>query len=288
MSWRSRVLAALVALTPLFTPAANADTDFVVTLERARAAVFGTDENFVLPVTQSYVLVTGEPEFTEPPTGIVVVFPGGSGKIRIDEGTLPLNTNNFVVRTRHLMAARGFVVAVLDAASDIQTIPGGLRGLRRTKAVLSDVEVVVADLSARYPGLPIWLHGTSRGAIGAAAYAAAAVAAENEADGLVLSAPVTVTSSAPNEQIADVQLGAIKVPTLLIGHVDDGCFVTPPGDLDGLAETLVNAPKVRVKLFDGGTETLANPCRALSAHGFIGIEPRVVRHVARFIRRNTD
>jgi hypothetical protein len=52
---------------------------------------------------------------------------GGSGKIRIADSTLPLNTNNFVVRIRHQMAARGFVVGVFDAASGIQTIPGSLR-----------------------------------------------------------------------------------------------------------------------------------------------------------------
>jgi hypothetical protein len=76
MSWRPKILITLLGMT-ICPPLASADTDFVITLERDRDPVPDTSESFVPPVTQSDVLVTGEPAFTEPPTGIVLGFLGG-------------------------------------------------------------------------------------------------------------------------------------------------------------------------------------------------------------------
>ena len=43
--------------------------------------------------------------------------------------------------------------------------------------------------------------------------------------------------------------------------------------------------KVKVKTFTGGTTTLSDECDALSAHGFFGIEPRVVSDIGKWIRK---
>lgn len=172
-------------------------------------------------------------------------------------------------------------------ASDILTLPLGLRGLRRSQAHLSDVESVIADLRAKFPGLPVWVNGTSRGTISAAAYAARTPSeSENAARGLVMTSPVTVPSGPPNEELAEVALDAITVPTIIGVHLDDGCFVTPPENASDLASSLGNASKVRVVEFHGGTAALTQPCQALSEHGFLGIERRVTRRIARFVRRH--
>lgn len=84
----------------------------------------------------------------------------------------------------------------------------------------------------------------------------------------------------------DVTLESVNVPSYVVAHENDGCFVTPPSDVTVLESRLsVGSPKVKVKTFTGGTTTLSNECKALSAHGFFGIEPHVVSDIGKWIRK---
>ena len=81
-------------------------------------------------------------------------------------------------------------------------------------------------------------------------------------------------------------LEKIKVPVLIVAHEDDSCWVTPPEGAEDIKKMLSNASRVGVKYFTGGKESLTNPCRAKSAHGFYGIEEEVVRYIANFVKNN--
>ena len=84
--------------------------------------------------------------------------------------------------------------------------------------------------------------------------------------------------------VTDLPLDRIRVPALVVAHEDDECWATPPDGAERIAEGLVNAPKVAVKMFSGGDPPLSKPCHARSAHGFLGIEQDVVAAIAAFIK----
>ena len=268
-----------------FAAAAPALADEVVTLQYERDAGGAV-------VSQSYILIhDGDPDIDLPsPVATVILFAGGSGRLRIADEELAIDTANFLVRTRHHFAAQGrFNVAVIDAASDFldnAQFPRGLRGQRVSPQHLEDMRRVIADLRTRFSGLPVWVIGTSRGSI-SAAHAAAQLPAPVGPDGLVLTSSVTVPTPGQNS-LDDVVLAGVQVPTLIVAHEKDACFVTPPGDSQDIADGLVNAPRVKVRLFDGGFTAISNACGALSEHGFFGIESRVVRRIGKWVLKQSD
>ncbi len=284
VTWSCQACCALAILAAC-AMAAPAFADEVVTLQYTRTAGGAT-------VSQSYILIhDGDPDIDLPdPVATVLLFAGGSGRLGIADGDLGIDTANFLVRTRHHFAAQGkFNVAVMDAASDFfdnALFPRGLRGQRVGPQHLEDMQRVIADLRTRFPGLPVWVIGTSRGSI-SAAHAAAQLPAPVGPDGLVLTASVTVPTPGQNS-LADVVLAGVQVPTLIVAHEKDTCFVTPPADSHAIAEGLVNAPKVKIRLFDGGFMAIGRDCGALSAHGFFGIESKVVKRIGKFVLKQSD
>lgn len=279
-----RVAFVLVAVVFSMAPAiVPAKADDVVTLTYARDAGGAT-------VDQSYILVhDGDAgTFLPDPVATVVLFAGGRGRLRIADEQLSVDASNFLVRTRSLIAASGpFNVAVMDVASDFLDaglFPNGLFAQRTSPQHLEDIKRVIADLRGRFPGLPVWLVGTSRGSI-SAAHGAAELAPPIGPDGLVLTSSVTVDRPNRNS-LNDVDLGAVSVPTLIVAHRNDACPVTPPGDAEAIKMRLTNVPKQRkrVRNFEGGAKAISAACNALSAHGFFGIEPRVVAFIGKWIR----
>ena len=51
---------------------------------------------------------------------------------------------------------------------------------------------------------------------------------------------------------------------------------------------MVNARIVELKYFKGGDAPQSRPCKALSQHGFYGIESQVVDAIARFITSQSN
>lgn len=247
--------------------------DQVVTLTLSRGPVSCATGTFTT-IEQSYILT----EAAEPSTAtaVVVLFSGGSGKLKIADKQLGINSNNFLVRSRHLFAAQSFHVVVMDAATDFLTCPGGLKNRRVTNAYLSDIKTVIDNLHARYPGLPVWVVGTSRGST-----AAAQAGASITLSGVVLTSALTVSTTT---SVFDVSLANITAPTLVVVHTHDGCSVTPPADADNIKKALVNAEKTKLIKVVGGFPSLdSNPCQPLTHHGFIGLEPRVVEKITKWI-----
>jgi pimeloyl-ACP methyl ester carboxylesterase len=183
--------------------------------------------------------------------------------------------NNFLVRSREDFAKHGFVVAVVDAPSDRQD---GMYGFRNSAQHVTDIETVIAYLKKRF-GLPVWLVGTSRGT-DSAAYVA--IHSKETIGGLVLTSSVTEKNE-KGETVTSMALDYIRVPTLVVAHERDECRFTPPERAKEIAARLVHAPRVEVKYVKGGYADESKPCQGLSAHGFFGIESKVVAAIADFI-----
>lgn len=220
------------------------------------------------------------PQTGNPP--IALLFAGGNGIIGLDAWDGRGNpSGNFLVRTRKHWAAHGLLVAVPDSPSDRQT--DGLNGWRTAPQHTADIRSVIKYLR-RYSTGPVFLIGTSRGTISAAS--AAADMAPGELGGIVLTAPVTrYARSGGKDRVQSARLKGIRVPVLLAHHRDDACYVTVPDDLPGLARKFTGAPSVETKIYTGGGNYRGPDCGARTAHGFRGIEKRVVRDIAAWLKR---
>jgi len=224
-----------------------------------------------------------------PARAAVILFTGGQGVANIPDRPDPAwaRGGNFLVRSRELFRGHGLYVAVVDAPSDRKG-EGGLGSYRIAPGHAEDIAHAIADVRKRSPGVPVWLVGTSRGTI-SAANAAARLKAPRAADGLVLTS--TLTAKAPGrsprpgtaETVHDLDLGAIRVPVLLVYHRDDACYRTPPQDVPGLQRKLTGAPRTAAIAIAGGDPPRSEPCEALAAHGFLGREAEAVKAIADWI-----
>lgn len=222
------------------------------------------------------------------PVAVLMLFTGGDGKLNLALGQLNTGSPNFLVRTRYHFAAERYVVAVVDAASDFLALASGLRGHRLPTGLhgeqhRQDLAAVMSDLRSRYPALPLWAVGTSRGTVSAAV---TVTAVAPPADGVVLTSSLTGPDS--SEDLNGVNLESVAVPALIVSHKDDGCPVTKPEDSKALRHRFAASPRVRVLLFSGGSTPVSDPCDPLAPHGFFGIEQRVIEAVTKWIRRLED
>ena len=252
----------------------------------ANPARAGTREQLVTletraGVTQKFILIT-----PQKPVAAVILFAGGKGNLDLsgasDRPVLGWGKNNFLVRTRDDFAAHGFAVAVVDAPSDRKERVGMRGGFRNSAKHVTDIDAVTAYLK-KTVRVPVWLIGTSRGTE-SAAYVA--IHAKEKIAGVVLTSSMTEDNS-DGRPVTGLPLDRIRVPALVVAHEDDECRVTPPGGAEWIAENLVNASTVEVKIFSGGDSPRFRACGALSAHGFLGIEGKVVAAIAGFIKSHS-
>lgn len=272
-----KILNTLIFSVLLLTTA-SAYADTVITLNRDRTPAVCSVNND--PVQQSYILV----ETNNEAEAVLVLFAGGSGKLNLADQTLGINSNNFLVRSRHFFAGHKFHIAVLDAATDFLSCPEGLRGHRLSFEHGSDIAAVIEDLRIRYPNKAIWAVGTSRGSTSAAQAAAVLAAGSSGPDGIVLSSSVTRPSATGNT-VLDVALEIISVPTLIVAHREDSCVVTPPGDSKSIKTRLTSTPKSAIRIISGGLPALSEACGALSPHGYFGVELRVIKKISHWIKK---
>jgi pimeloyl-ACP methyl ester carboxylesterase len=223
-------------------------------------------------VTQSYLL--SAPEAGKARV-VTILFPGGAGKTDLERETARkvLDRGNFLVRSRQIFAKNGVAAVVMDAPSDQ---PSGMEdGFRLSEAHAEDIGKVVADLKKRFPGLPVFLVGTSRGAISAAS---AASRLGNAVDGVVLTATLFLASKR-QPGLSGFDYASIPSPLLFVHHVDDGCTYSPYSSARRLADRY---PLVSVS---GGLPPVSKPCEAMTPHGFLGKEAETVDAIAKWMRK---
>lgn len=217
-----------------------------------------------------------------PPKASVVLYAGGSGSIGIPSDGSLKNSGNFLVRSRALFAEQGFLVLIPDRPSD--WADGDKWSYRLTEKHAQDAAALIAFLRDQ-AAVPIWLVGTSRGSISAAN--AAARISRGGPDGIVLTASVTNGGNKLRPSLRDIELERISAATLVLGHEDDDCYVTPWSEQADLAGKLTKARTVEAIGVSGGQAgDLSAPCGSYSHHGFLGIENETVAHIAAWILSN--
>lgn len=250
------------------------------------ASAAGGQEIVTLPtregVTQSFLVISPQPA---KPAASAILFPGGSGMIRLrDEGGEPrFQGGNFLVRSRMAFVNGGLAVAVMDVPTDES------RGMddrfRLGEKHAADVAAVVADLKKRFDNVPVYLVGTSRGSISAAG---AGAVLGDRVNGVVLTSSVFLWArSGPG--LSGFDYTRIKPPVLLVHHVEDSCRETPYREAQKLAEER-KYPLITVR---GGDPARSDPCEAQSAHGYLGKEKETVEAIVNWIlqkpyRNNID
>jgi hypothetical protein len=205
----------------------------------------------------------------------LVLFTGGSGALP-NYGPPDLRRGNFLVRSRNLFLDQGFNIAVIDLPSDATN---GLGGTRVSKAHQTDIAAVIGYL--RRLNAPIWLVGTSMGTISAANGGALE---SGGPDGIVLTSSIISAGGHRNGRVADVGPEKVKVPTLFVHNRDDACRFCPYSDVPELMSRFTQTPRKELITFEGGDPTRSDPCEALSRHGYIGLEPKVVAAISGWIK----
>jgi hypothetical protein len=229
-------------------------------------------------VTQSFFITN----LGDNPQAIAILFPGSGGLIRLrqEKDQIKFGQNNFLVRTRGEFVKRGVVAAILDAPSDRQTGWGMGDEFRLGEDHFTDVSVVVADIRKRFPNLPLFLVGTSRGTISAAALGARF---GSGLSGVVLTSTMFraagARSNEPGPGLSRFDFTTIKVPLLFVHHVSDQCTVTPYGDAARLADKY---PLISVF---GGRAPESGPCDPFSAHGYFGKESETVEEIVNWMMK---
>jgi hypothetical protein len=190
------------------------------------------------------------------PAYAVILMPGGKGIMspHIDSnGKLVFAFGgNFLIRSRAIFAEGPFVAASTDATSTPDRIMA-----------------IVGDLQRRYPGVKVYVVGTSRST-------EATMALARSLDGRVAG---FVHSSSMNG-IATFDPRSLKSRNLIVLHRKDACFVTKPSN--GAASN--RGYGTELIEMDGGKST-GDDCEALAYHGYNGIERETVNKIKAWIER---
>lgn len=208
----------------------------------------------------------------------VLLFPGGAGSLGSVRGG-QAQGRNFLVRSAPYFLAQGFHVAIVGRPSDVADLG---YGDRLSDWHLQDVRAVLDFVQRQVEG-PVWLIGTSRGTLSAAA---AAAALGDRIAGLVLSSSV-VSNRKSGPRLLQ-QLARIRVPVLVLHHRLDACAFCRPQQVPTLLAALTQAPVKQLIWAEGGANPSGDPCGALHWHGYIGMEREAVALIANWIRAPSD
>ena len=227
-------------------------------------------------VTQSLFIAS----LPESPQAVALLFPGSGGLIRLrqEKDQIKFGQNNFLVRSRSAFVQGGVVTTIIDAASDHQTGWGMSDEFRLGEDHFTDVSAVLVDLAKRFPGLPLFLVGTSRGSISASALGARF---GSGLSGVVLTSTMFRRAGAkaqePGPGLSRFDFSTIRVPVLFVHHVSDQCGSTPYVDAARLADKY---PLISVF---GGRAPESGPCDPFSAHGYFGMESQTVEEIVNWM-----
>lgn len=227
-------------------------------------------------VTQTFFIAS----LPKDPQAIAILFPGSGGFIRIrrEDDKIKFGDDNFLVRSRREFLNRGVIAAIVDAPSDQQRNSGMTDEFRKSEQHFTDISAVADNVGKRFSSLPLFLIGTSRGSVSAAALGARF---GSRIAGVVLTAsifrPAGRQSREPGSGLGGFDFSTIKTALLFVHHVNDQCSITPYGDAARLADRY---PLISVF---GGRSPQSDPCEALSAHGFFGKEPETVEQIVNWM-----
>jgi hypothetical protein len=189
------------------------------------------------------------------PKYALILFPGGNGVVdphREGDKLVYGKAGNFLLRARQFLVDDDFATATTNSTPQEDRI-----------------QAVIDDLNTRFPGVKIYLIGTSRGTfdtIALAGYLSDKIAGEIH------------TSSV--SRIASFDGKSYKNRQLVVHHKNDGCRVTPYGAAED-SHTKYGTDFIAM---EGGI-SVGNPCEAFAYHGYNGIERETAEAIKRWVRQ---
>jgi len=187
------------------------------------------------------------------PKYAVILMPGGNGTIGLQkeaDGTIFFNTKgNFLIRSRILFADKETVTVVIDRFSSVDR----MRGL-------------IDDLQRRYPGVKIFVAGTSY----------------STPDTMYLATHIDgeVAGFIHTSAVGSFDSTGLKSKNIVVGHIGDSCkWTNGPG-----AVTHSKALGTDTIMMDGG-DIGGNECSGISHHGFLGIEKETVDKIKEWMKK---
>ena len=201
------------------------------------------------------------------PEAAALLFIGGGGyiRLRMEDGQPKFGAQNFLPRSRAEFIRNGILPVIMENPSDQQGHEGMNDAFRVGNQHAADIRAVVAEVKRRYPGLPVFLVGTSRSTI-SVAYLGRAFG--DEVAGVVLSSSLFYAGR--RSALAGFDFSSVKAPLLFVHHREDVCESTPYTDADRLGAKF---PLISVK---GGKPPESGPCEPFAPHGYWGKEPETV------------
>ena len=222
-------------------------------------------------VTQSFFIANMGGTKAEA-AALLLIGGGGNINLRTEDGQIKFGQGNFLPRARREFIRNGILPVILDNPSDQQASAGMSDHFRESAAHATDVRAVVAEVKKRYPGLPVFVVGTSRSTVSAAHLARAL---EGEIAGVVLTSSYFYGGGrAMTPMLASFDWSKVKLPLLLVHHADDGCMWH--------AVSRRRAARQRFPLITvhGGKPAESGPCEPFAQHGFFGKEAETVDAIA--------
>jgi len=209
-----------------------------------------------------------QPIFLHPaayPVASAVLFPGGWGAVSAVR-------RNFLIRTADDFAAAGVTVAIADAPSDH---PGAVDpAFRASEAQAIDTAAVVVFLRNSAP-VPVWLIGTSNGAISAANAGVRL--------GPARIAGVVLTSSVWDRRHAGDEFPD-PAPTDVDCAQPQRWLPAEPFDQAAPALASLHSAPAKELIAVSSSASLSGPCEGMSPDGYRGLEKQVVQRVADWIK----
>lgn len=207
----------------------------------------------------------------------IALFPGHPGimRLRSEEGRIQYELRgNFLVRSRRMWLDDRTLTVTLDAPDDQWS--SFTQRFRATPRYGEDVAGLLDAVEARHGRLEWTFVGTSEGSI--SAFHAARMLGGRAARVILTSSVFLPGRNGPG--LADADWAALKTPLLWVHHSDDPCRSTGYADAQKYAR-LTGAPLVTVR---GGGPWRGDACMAFSAHGYAGIEAKVVAAMSEWVR----
>ena len=214
--------------------------------------------------------------FTESsaPKAVALMFPGGTGVQNLARRSVEQvlgPKGNYLVRSTEHFLSPDLAVAVLDCPSDRAN--GMDDTFRLSDEHAADVQGLIKHLRQRFPGVRVFLVGTSRGTV-SAAYVAQELGAA--VDGVVLTSSV-FRASPSQVGLSLFPFERLKTPLLVVHHAEDGCTYCP------FSQALKLATKATLITVHGSIEPESGPCDPLSNHGYFGREAPVAEAIRNWL-----
>lgn len=222
-------------------------------------------------VTLDFLVMTPEQSLQR---DALIFFPGGNGAgpFKLGEGGV-VSGWSFLVRSADSFIRDGVAVVTVNPPSDHPT--GMSTGFRESAEHARDIAFLV-DYLEQQGYQRIFLVGNSRGTLSAASLGTRLK--DSHLKGIIL------TSSLEYDNFLRwLPLEKLNLPVLMVHHRQDLCRVSPFQEAEKTRDSLRGHTSVDFTEVSGGAYPRSAPCDNLSAHGFFGIEDKVVRVITDWV-----